>query len=130
VIPAMYDPNLTIPKCATDRSVAIAHDLESTFWEQVPWDELPKAKSGRTAKNTAGKKAKTKTLGAILEPEEEISKEEQAPTQGTGKWRPKQVSSEQLQQLIATRTSPAVKAALVALVSGGAKKKAKKVSRI
>jgi hypothetical protein len=40
-------------------------------------------------------RVKTKTLDAILEPEEEISKEEQAPTQGTGKWRPKQVSSEQ-----------------------------------
>ncbi|MGL4996355.1 MAG: hypothetical protein ACRC6G_09335, partial [Deefgea sp.] len=52
---------------------------------------------------------------------------------GTGKWRPKQVSPDELQQLIAIRTSPAVKAALEALASaptsGGAKKKTKKLKK-
>ena len=27
-------PERIVPKCATDRSLAIAHDLEDVFWEQ------------------------------------------------------------------------------------------------
>ena len=51
----------------------------------------------------------------------------------TNKWRQQKVDPKDLQQLITTRTSPAVKAALEALASaptsGGAKKKAKKGGR-
>jgi hypothetical protein len=139
-------PERVIPKCATDRSLAIAHDLESTFWEEIPVDELPKSR-GRATKKPAKKKAK---VGApdgaddaysLGDGDDDLGDDgggggggddatNDSTITGTGKWRPKQVSSEQLQQLIATRTSPAVKAALEALAaaptSGGAKKKAKK----
>lgn len=85
-------PERVIPKCATDRSLAIAHDLEDTFWEITPEDELPKKQQGK----------------------------------GTIVWRSKKVSSENLQTLITTHTSPAVKAALEELakapVAGGGKK--------
>lgn len=85
-------PERVIPKCATDRSLAIAHGLEDTFWEITPEDELPKKQQGK----------------------------------GTIVWRPKKVSSPDLQTLITTHTSPAIKAALEALakapVAGGVKK--------
>ncbi|MEV4015675.1 hypothetical protein AB0J35_34750 [Nonomuraea angiospora] len=42
---AMYLwPERVVPKCATDRSLAIAHDLEDVFWEQVTegkWSARP-----------------------------------------------------------------------------------------
>lgn len=137
-------PERVIPKCATDRSLAIAHDLESTFWEEIPADELPKSKAGRTAKKPAKKKAKadspddTYALGdGDGDGDGGSTGDDQGdgtPTTSTGKWRPKQVSPEALQHLIATRTSPAVKAALEALASaptsGGAKKKAKKGGKV
>jgi hypothetical protein len=116
-------PERVIPKCAKDRSLAIAHDLESTFWEEIPLDELPKAKRGRGVK----KKAKAA--------EDEEDSDETPPTsEGSGKWRTKKVPTDELQQLITERTSPAVKAALEALAtaptSGGTnKKRAKKKAR-
>lgn len=141
-------PERVIPKCATDRSLAIAHDLESTFWEEIPWDELPKSK-GRATKKPAKKKAKASTAeeayalgddaasgggsGGDDDRAGDDSTDANSNSTGTGKWRPKQVPAEELQQLITTRTSPAVKAALEALASaptsGGAKKSAKKSSR-
>ncbi|MFP4474002.1 MAG: Eco57I restriction-modification methylase domain-containing protein [Desulfatibacillaceae bacterium] len=59
-------PERVVPKCAKDRSLAIAHGLEDTFWEE----------------------------------------------DDKGKWAPKKVSGEAVQDLIAERTSPTVKAAL------------------
>jgi hypothetical protein len=85
-------PERVIPKCATDRSLAIAHGLEDTFWEITPEDELPKKQQGK----------------------------------GTIVWRSKKISFPDLQALITTHTSPAIKAALEALakapVAGGVKK--------
>lgn len=85
-------PERVIPKCATDRSLAIAHGLEDTFWEITPEDELPKKQQGK----------------------------------GTIVWRSKKVSSADLETLITTHTSPAIKAALEELakapVAGGGKK--------
>ena len=133
-------PERVIPKCATDRSLAIAHDLESTFWEEIPADELPTNQRGRTAKKTAKKKAKANAgadddayaLGADGDGAGD-SDNDTAPTTGTNKWRQQKVDQKDLQQLITTRTSPAVKAALDALstapISGGAKKKAQKGGR-
>jgi hypothetical protein len=140
-------PGRVIPNCATDRSLAIAHDLEDEFWEEIPWDELPKTK-GRAPKKPAKKKAKSKAATAddayaLGDADDDHADDgdrddtdgggdddNSGDTTGTGKWRPKKVSPEDLQQLIATRTSPAVKAALEALesapASGGAKKKVKK----
>lgn len=114
-------PERVIPKCATDRSLAIAHGLEDFFWEEIPRDELPNNQRGR------GAKKRSKASEAILEAEEETpTVENEDSTQGTGKWRKKKVSTEELQQLIATHTSHAVKAALEALAtaptSGGSKK--------
>jgi hypothetical protein len=130
-------PERVIPKCATDRSLAIAHDLESTFWEEIPADELPQSKVGRAPKKPAKKKSKAPTdddtyaLGGDdhADDGDQDDNGDNNPT-GTGKWRQRKVPPEEVQQLIASRTSPAVKAALEALasapVSGGAKKKAKK----
>ncbi len=91
-------PERVIPNCATDRSLAIAHGLEDTFWEITPEDELPKKQQGK----------------------------------GTIVWRSKKVSSQDLQTLITTHTSPAIKAALEELakapVAGGGKKGRKKAT--
>ncbi len=85
-------PERVIPKCAIDRSLAIAHGLEDTFWEITPEDELPKKQQGK----------------------------------GTIVWRPKKIPTSDLQTLITTHTSPAIKAALEELakapVAGGGKK--------
>jgi hypothetical protein len=79
-------PERVVPKCATDRSLAIAHGLDDVFWQEDP----------------------------------------KAP----GKWIPKKVSEGDIQKLIASRTSPAVKAALESLngagASDGAPRRAKK----
>jgi hypothetical protein len=133
-------PERVIPKCATDRSLAIAHDLESTFWEEIPADELPKSKAGRAPKKPAKKKAKAGADDDAYalgdgdddggDGNDDDRTDGDSDTTGTGKWRSKQVSPEQIQQLIATRTSPAVKAALEALASaptsGGNKKQTRK----
>lgn len=77
-------PERVVPKCAKDRSLAIAHGLESEFW---------------------------------LENDD-------------GKWKPRKVSSTQIGELVAERSSSAVKAALGALVSapvqGGSKRRGRK----
>lgn len=70
-------PERVIPKCATDHSLAIAHGLDETFWQEDP------AKPG--------------------------------------KWIVKKVPEAEIQQLIASRTSPAVKAALESLTGAGAR---------
>jgi hypothetical protein len=118
-------PERVIPKCATDRSLAIAHGLEDFFWEEIPADELPASTRGRSAKKAAKKKPKATPAD---EPPEDSETDEEATAEGTGKWRPRKIPAEQIQQLIATRSSPAVKDALAALASaptaGGAKKKA------
>jgi hypothetical protein len=59
-------PERVVPKCAKDRSIAIAHGLEEDFWEE----------------------------------------------DGEGKWKPKKVAKEAVDQLVEERTSAAVKAAL------------------
>lgn len=67
-------PERVVPKCAKDRSLAIAHGLEDVFWRE----------------------------GA------------------DGKWQRREVSSETVEQLIAERTTPAVKSALDDLMSAPA----------
>ena len=70
-------PERVVPKCASDHSIAIAHGLESVFWEQ----------------------------------------------DDDGKWQPRDVPEDELQELIDARSSSAVKAArddlLSAPVPGG-----------
>jgi hypothetical protein len=63
-------PERVVPKCATDRSLAIAHDLEEVFWVE----------------------------------------------DADGKWTSRTTPTRSLEDLIAERTSPAVKAALASLV--------------
>ena len=63
-------PERVVPKCATDRSLAIAHDLEGIFWIE----------------------------GA------------------DGKWTRRSTPTQPLDELVAERTSPAVKAALASLL--------------
>lgn len=67
-------PERVVPKCAKDRSFAIAHSLEEVFW---------------------------------LEDQD-------------GKWQPKTVSDEEVESLVAERTSPAVKAALKSILEAPA----------
>jgi hypothetical protein len=64
-------PERVVPKCATDRSLAIAHGLEEVLWEE----------------------------------------------DGDGRWTAKDLSSADLQRLIAKRSSPAVQAALQSLMN-------------
>jgi hypothetical protein len=68
-------PERVAPKCATDRSLAIAYDLEETFWQED--SEKP------------------------------------------GKWVERKVAESEIEALIAARTSPAVKAALVSICAVG-----------
>jgi len=81
-------PERVVPKCATDRSLAIAHGLEDVFWVE----------------GTDGKDA--------------------------GKWAARKTPTKSVDELVAERTSPAVKAALKSLleapVASGAAKKTKK----
>lgn len=63
-------PERVVPKCAKDRSLAIAHDLEDVFWFE----------------------------------------------DAAGKWQPRPTPTRSLDDLIAERTSPAVKAALQSLL--------------
>ena len=113
-------PERVIPKCAKDRSLAIAHDLEDVFWEEIPFNELPAPKRKRAAKKAAKKKPQPE------EPNDDQPTPIDAP-KSTGKWRPKKVSPEDIKSLIATHHSPAVQAALQSLESapiiGGIKKK-------
>ena len=79
-------PEKVIPKCAADRSLAIAHGLDAFFWEQEPT---------------------------------------------TGKWISRKRTQAEVEQLIAGRISPAVKAALGSLLAapapgGGTAKKGRK----
>lgn len=67
-------PERVVPRCATDRSLAIAHGLETDFWEE----------------------------GA------------------NGKWQPRKVAQSRIDELIAERTSAAVKDALRALLDAPA----------
>ena len=67
-------PERVVPKCAQDRSLAIAHDLEEVFWQE----------------------------------------------NDDGKWSPRDVDEATVRELIADRTSPAVKAALQDLLSAPA----------
>ena len=71
-------PERVVPKCHTDRSLAIAHDLEDDLWEAYEDDR------------------------------------------GREQWRPKDVPKERIKELIAERTSPAVKAALESLLNAPA----------
>jgi hypothetical protein len=64
-------PERVVPKCADDRSLAIAHDLEEVFWHE----------------------------------------------NADGKWHKRRVPAEDLQRLIADRTSEAVRTARDALVA-------------
>lgn len=116
-------PDRVIPKCATDRSLAIAHGLEEIFWEEIPLEELKAAKPGKAPKRAKPATAPQETDNPEPSPEVESPME---PSAGSGKWRPKTVTLAEVQTLIATRTSPAIKAALEALaaapVASGGKK--------
>jgi hypothetical protein len=63
-------PERVVPKCAVDRSLAIAHDLEQVFWVQDADD----------------------------------------------KWTPRKIPIRSVEELVAERTSPSVKAALTSLL--------------
>jgi hypothetical protein len=82
-------PKRVVPKCATDRSLAIAHGLESVFWQEDP--EKP------------------------------------------GKWIARKVTETEVRDLIAERSSAAVKAAVESLVGAtgneGAPRKGRKGSK-
>ena len=80
-------PERVVPKCAQDRSLAIANGLEEQLWYEAE----------------------------------------------DGKWRPKEVAQEELDELIEERTSPTVKAALNSLLSaapnGGARSRGRSTAR-
>jgi hypothetical protein len=107
-------PERVIPKCATDRSLAIAHDLEQFFWEEIPEDETKPRKTSRRRKS-AGAKTEPENLALDSDETPAESSELEAPIRGSGIWRPRQVTEAEIQKLIAERTSLAVKSALESL---------------
>jgi len=103
-------PERVVPKCATDRSLAIAHGLEDVFWEESsvvgrrssPEDSL--ADDRRLATDDAfADDRKPKTDDAR-----------------PGKWLPCTVAQVEVDRLIAERTSAAVKDALNSLLEAPA----------
>lgn len=116
-------PERVIPKCATDRSLAIAHGLDEFFWEEIPLEEpaAPKsAKPGRKPKSKAVPPAAGAGEFSLEATATSPGTEAAAPAKsaGSGKWRPKKVPAAEVQKLTASRTSAAVKSALESL--GGA----------
>lgn len=82
-------PERVVPKCAEDRSLAIAHGLEEEFWVRS-----------------------LEVRSSKLEPELRTSNSE--------RWEKRKVDSATVAQLIAERTSPAVKDALMSLLEAPA----------
>lgn len=112
-------PERVVPKCADDRSLAIAHDLEEFFWEPIPAGEQDGPASKRRKKAAEKKTQNTQLLKGGDESDGDNGDEEVAPAARV-KWRQKMVSKEQIQALIRERTKPAVKAALESLLSAPA----------
>jgi len=64
-------PERVVPKCATDRSLAIAHGLEDVFWEETgdaKWRARPRPMSFRSVESevtaTTGSPASARPSGA------------------------------------------------------------------
>lgn len=55
-------PERVVPKCADDRSLAIAHDLEEFFWEPIPAGEQDGPASKRRKKAAEKKTQNTQLL--------------------------------------------------------------------
>ncbi|MFH0979913.1 MAG: BREX-1 system adenine-specific DNA-methyltransferase PglX [Planctomycetota bacterium] len=124
-------PERVVPKCRTDASLAIAHDLEDVFWEQKAVGRGRKAVS---RKKKAVDRAQ-RPLAAVDDAENEVAggggdesfelDEQELPTVSSTpstnlRWVPKEEPDEGwdavIERLVAERTKPAVKAALKSLL--------------
>ncbi len=104
-------PERVVPKCATDRSLAIAHGLEGVFWEEV-------GGSGQR-QGAASVSASASASGAAAESGADGEEREKAQRSGGGKWVARAVSEAEIAKLVAERTSAAVKAAVEELSVSG-----------
>jgi hypothetical protein len=91
-------PERVVPKCATDRSLAIAHGLEDVFWEE------------------SSVVSRQSSAGMIAADDGRPKTDDGKP----GKWHPRAVPRAELERLVGDRTSPAVKDALRALLEAPA----------
>lgn len=91
-------PERVVPKCAKDRSLAIAHGVEEVFWEESSVD-----RHQPSAGNVAADSRRLRTDDAK-----------------PGKWQPRKVPRSEIDRLIAERTSAAVKDALKSLLEAPA----------
>lgn len=82
-------PERVLRKCQTDRSLAIAHDVEEVFWEEVPVE--------KKTKKASAKKAKKKVE---LDEGEEGDEEEIAVEEPKTVWKPKVMTESQVNELI------------------------------
>jgi hypothetical protein len=101
-------PERVVPKCAEDRSLAIAHGLEEVLWERespVTGRQSPKGESP-----VAGQQSPAGERAAVVGRQSPAGE----------RWVSKQVPREVIEKLIAERTSPAVKEARKSLLEAPA----------
>ncbi|AUB82640.1 hypothetical protein [Candidatus Thiodictyon syntrophicum] len=91
-------PERVVPKCAMDRSLAIAHGLEAVFWEE----------SSVVSRRSSAQDS--------LADDRRLTTDDVPP----GKWLPLTVAQAEVDRLIAERTSAAVKDALTSLLEAPA----------
>jgi hypothetical protein len=102
-------PERVVPKCAEDRSLAIAHGIEQVFWEP---------QGGRQSRGES-------SVVSHQSPEQTQPAEDGRPATDDGtpkprKWNPRKVAQLEIDRLVAERTSAAVKDALKSLLEAPA----------
>ena len=96
-------PERVVPKCAKDRSLAIAHGLEDVFWEE----------SSVVSRRSSVGHAFADDRGPMTD---DASANDAKP----GKWQPRKVPQSEIDRIVAERTSAAVKDALKSLLEAPA----------
>ncbi len=103
-------PERVVPKCATDRSLAIAHGLEEVFWEK---SSVVGGKSSVVGhQSSAG--------GSVAEDRRLMTEDRSANDAKPSKWQPRKLLGSEMDRLVAERTSAAVKDALKSLLEAPA----------
>ncbi len=121
-------PERVVPKCAKDRSLAIAHGLEDVFWEEKGHQSSVvrrQPEDGRQAsvfsRQSTGESSVVSPQSSASSADDRRPKTDDAGLNAKpGKWTPRKVPQHEIDRLIAERTSAAVKDALKSLLEAPA----------
>ncbi len=113
-------PERVVPKCATDRSLAIAHGLEDVFWEQSSDSRRSSVVSRRRGTDSRGNDALAGDRRPTTDDRSADDGRPKTDDEKPGKWLPLKVAQAEVDRLIAERTSAAVKDALNSLLESPA----------